>query len=70
LFDIPRLGMEFFQYNVIEQIKDRIVFSAKYQSMAKVLDHDAHVVVFCNEMPKDDALTADRYKYFNVTINY
>lgn len=70
LFDIPRLGMQFFQYNVVEQIKDRIVFSAKYQSCVKVLDHDAHVVVFCNEQPDPAALTEDRYKYFDVTINY
>jgi hypothetical protein len=70
LFDIPRLGMEYFQYNVVEQIKDRIVFSSKYQSQAKVLDHDAHVVVLCNEQPDQDKMTLDRFKYFDVTVNY
>lgn len=69
-FDIPRLGMQFFQYNVVEQIKDRIVFSAKYQSCVKVFDHDAHVVVFCNEQPDLNAMTGDRFKFFDITLNY
>lgn len=66
LFDIPRLGMALFQYNVIEQIKDQIVFSTKYQTRSKVLHHMAHVVVFCNELPDPNAMTEDRYVYFMV----
>lgn len=70
LFDIPRMGMEFFQYNVIEQIKDMIVFSAKYHTRTKVLLLQAHVVVFCNEAPNMNAMTEDRYKMFDININY
>lgn len=70
LFDIPRGGMEFFQYNVVEQIKDRTVFSSKYQSETKVLDHDAHVVVLCNEAPDVTKMTGDRYKYFDINLTY
>lgn len=70
LFDIPRLGMALFQYNVIEQIKDQIVFSTKYQTRSKVLNHPAHVIVFCNEMPDPHAMTGDRYKYFDVNLTY
>jgi len=70
LFDIPRLGMALFQYNVIEQIKDQIVFSTKYQTRSKVLNHQAHVIVFCNEHPDMNAMTGDRYKFFNVNITY
>jgi len=63
LFDIPRLGMALFQYNVVEQIKDQIVFSTKYQSRTKVFHHPCHVVIFCNEQPDMNAMTGDRYKF-------
>jgi len=70
LFDIPRLGMALFQYNVVEQIKDQIVFSTKYQTRSKVLQHPSHVVVFCNEMPDMNSMTGDRYKFFDVSVTY
>lgn len=61
LFNIPRGGMEYFNYNIIEQLKDRMVFSPKYDSCTKVLNQNPHVVVFTNEDPKMDAMTEDRY---------
>lgn len=64
LFDVPRLGMEFFQYSVVEKLKDQILFSAKYASRTKFLPSPVHVVVFCNEFPNMEALTEDR---FNIT---
>lgn len=70
LFDIPRGGMELFQYNVVEQIKDQIVFSTKYVTRAKVIAHAAHVVVFCNEHPDMAAMTEDRYVLFDPRLNY
>lgn len=60
LFNVPRGGMEFLQYTVLEQIKDRMVFSPKYNSQTKILK-PSHVVVFCNEMPNQMAMTEDRY---------
>jgi len=64
IFDIPRLGMEFLQYSVLEKLKDQILFSAKYASRTKFLPHPVHVVVFSNEFPNMEALTEDR---FNIT---
>lgn len=58
---IPRNQMEFLQYSVLEQIKDRLVFSPKYNSEVKKLLHTPHVVVFCNEDPDYEKLTQDRY---------
>lgn len=60
-FNIPRSGMEFFQYTVVEQIKDRMVFSTKYQSCMKTLAYVPHVVVFTNEYPDMTKMSADRY---------
>lgn len=61
LFDIPREQMEYLQYSVLEQIKDGLVFSPKYESRTKVLRHKSHVVVFCNEEPNYEKLSRDRY---------
>lgn len=58
--NVPRGGMEFLQYTILEQLKDRCVTSTKYQSMMKVLHVVPHVVVFCNEEPDHSKLTYDR----------
>lgn len=62
LFDLPRSQSEFLQYSVLEQLKDRMVFSPKYMSRTKTLDTCPHVVVFMNELPDMNKLSADRYK--------
>jgi len=60
-FNVPRGGMEFLQYTILEQLKDRCVFSPKYESQMKVLLSKVHVVVFSNEHPLMDKMTPDRY---------
>lgn len=60
-FNISRGGMEFFQYRIVEELKDRMVPSTKYQSRMKILVHTPHVVVFCNEHPQMNMLSEDRY---------
>jgi len=61
LFNIPRQGMEFLNYTVLEQLKDRVVFSPKYDSGTKFIGKNPHVVVFCNEFPDLSKMTEDRY---------
>lgn len=61
LFNLPRNGLQFFQYTIVEQIKDRIVFSPKYNSTTKTWIDNNHVVVFCNEKPDMNAMSNDRY---------
>lgn len=61
LFDVPRGQMEFFQYSIVEQLKNRLVFSPKYLSRTKTLYKMPHVVVFSNEMPDFEKLTHDRF---------
>lgn len=66
MFNIPRGGMEFMQYTILEQLKDRMIFSPKYQSTTKVLRKAPHVVVFCNEEPDYSKMTEDRYVVKNI----
>lgn len=67
LFDVPRGQMEYLQYSVLEMIKDRMIFSPKYNSETKILEHPAHCIVLCNESPDESQLTADRYYIVNLT---
>jgi Putative viral replication protein len=61
LFNIPRGGIEMLQYGILEGLKDRMIFSPKYNSITKILNHHVHVVVFCNENPDMGKMSADRY---------
>lgn len=62
LISIPRGQMEFLNYSVLEMLKDRLVFSTKYQSTTKRLNSNPHVVVLSNEAPDFAKLTDDRYE--------
>ena len=61
LFDVPRSQMEFLQYSVLEMLKDRMVFSAKYHSSMKILRNRPHVIVFSNEFPEMSKMSSDRF---------
>lgn len=65
-FNVPRGGMEYFQYTICEQLKDRMVFSPKYQSRLKILGAKCHVCVFCNEDPDYTKMSMDRFEVLNV----
>jgi hypothetical protein len=63
--DCPRSKQgEFIQYDFLEEIKNRYVFSGKYNSRIKSLEMN-HLVVMMNELPDETKLSADRY---NITM--
>lgn len=66
LFNVPRDSMEFFQYSIVEMLKDRVVVSPKYASRVKMLRRKCHVVVFCNEEPDMNKMSADRYNIIRI----
>lgn len=66
LVDVPRGQMEFLQYGVLEQLKNRLVFSPKYNSETKTLLATPHVVVFSNEDPDMEKMTEDRYDIYHI----
>jgi len=61
LFNVPRGSMQFLNYGLLENLKDRMVLSPKYDSKMKILRKTPHVIVFCNEDPDMDKMSADRY---------
>ena len=66
LINIPRDSMQYLQYTVLEQLKDRVLFSPKYNSETKIILKKVHVVVFANEKPDEQKMTYDRYKIINL----
>lgn len=59
--DCARSMSEFIPYHLIEEIKNGMVFSSKYQSHINELRTN-HIVVLTNEYPSMTKLSADRYK--------
>lgn len=66
LFDIPRGQMMYLQYSVLESMKDRMIFSPKYESSFKILRKVPHVMVFSNEAPDEASMSEDRYNIINI----
>lgn len=62
IFDFSRDKDGFVSYAVIEQLKNGLVFSGKYNSAFKVRPHQAHVIVFSNFEPDQSKLSRDRWK--------
>ncbi len=60
-FDVPRGQTEFLRYEVLEALKNRRVFSPKYDSTSKRLKNKCHVIVLLNEDPDQRKLSQDRY---------
>lgn len=59
--DAPRAKQgEFLQYDFLEEVKNGLVFSSKYESRMKILEK-CHVVVLMNEDPDATKLSTDRY---------
>lgn len=61
LIDCERSASVFLQYRVLEQLKNRCVTSTKYTATLKVIRKTPHVIVFMNEDPDLNLLSADRY---------
>lgn len=66
LFNVPRGQMELLQYTILEMLKDRVVFSPKYNSRIKMMRSKVHVVVFSNEFPNMEKMSADRYDIYDM----
>jgi len=66
VFDFTRDKDGIINYGAIEQIKNGIIFSAKYDSEAKVYENP-HVICFSNFEPRKNAFTEDRWEIHHLT---
>lgn len=60
IFDLSRSMEGHINYDIIEQIKNGVVFSAKYESRTKYFK-SPHVIIFANYEPNKAAWSQDRY---------
>ncbi len=61
IFDVPRSNLQFVSYQVLEEIKNGLFFSGKYEGgMCRF--NSPHVLVFANEEPDHSKLSADRWE--------
>lgn len=61
LVDVPRVAQEYINYGALEQIKNGLVFSGKYEG-CQLRFNPPHLIIFANEPPKYDAMSQDRWR--------
>lgn len=61
IFDIPRCSHDFISYQGIEEVKNGLFFSGKYESDMCVYN-PPHVICFANNIPDYDKLSKDRWE--------
>jgi len=64
--DCTRKQVEYIPYTFMEELKDGLVFSNKYESCVKRYPN-VHVVVLMNQDPDMEALSADRYEIIRLS---
>lgn len=60
IIDIPRSYANYFTYTIIEELKNGLFFSGKYEG-EMVVFNTPHVIVFSNSEPNYDELSEDRW---------
>jgi hypothetical protein len=66
IYDIPRHNKDYINYGLLEQLKNGVIFSGKYES-CQFLIPPTHIICFANFEPDYDKLSEDRWN--TVLIN-
>lgn len=65
VFDYPRSQQDYVNYAVIEELKDRIIESTKYEPCQSLQVNSIHVIVMSNFLPEEGRFSSDRVKLVN-----
>ena len=65
IYDIPRTSKNYVNYTVMEEIKDEVFFSSKYESQMCTMP-SPHIICFANFEPDYELMSADRWKVTNL----
>lgn len=66
ILDIPRSSEGYINYGVLEQLKNGLIYSGKYEGGMCLFD-DVHVIVFANFMPDRSQFSKDRWRIIEIT---
>nr|AKO71383.1 Replication associated protein [Banana bunchy top virus]AKO71384.1 Replication associated protein [Banana bunchy top virus]AKO71386.1 Replication associated protein [Banana bunchy top virus]WET17405.1 replication associated protein [Banana bunchy top virus]WET17408.1 replication associated protein [Banana bunchy top virus] len=61
IFDIPRCKEEYLNYGLLEEFKNGIIQSGKYEPVLKIVEY-VEVIVMANFLPKEGIFSEDRIK--------
>lgn len=62
VMDIPRCNSEYLNYQFMELIKNRTIFSYKYEPVGAIINNKIHVIVLANVLPDYEKISKDRIK--------
>lgn len=68
IVDCPRSSQDYINYGAIEQIKNGLIFSGKYEG-AQVVFNCPHVIVFSNQEPDIHKMSDDRWHIVEINPN-
>lgn len=65
LLDIPRYSLDYINYGVLEQVKNGLIYSGKYEGGICCFD-SPHIIVFANEPPDRRKMSEDRWNIVEI----
>lgn len=68
IFDIPRCQEEYISYQAIEEVKNGLLFSGKYESKNTIIK-PPHIIIFANFYPDIKKLSEDRWRITNLGVD-
>lgn len=60
IVDVPRTSFDYLNYTAIEELKNGLIYSGKYEGGVCIFD-TPHVIVLANSEPEKEALSQDRW---------
>lgn len=65
ILDVPRHNADYINYGVLEQLKNGLIYSGKYEGGVCAFE-SPHVVIFSNDEPDYSKFTGDRWKIIDL----
>jgi len=65
ILDVPRRNQGYVSYGVLEQLKNGMIYSGKYEG-GRCIFESPHVIVFSNSLPDTSEMSADRWHIVNI----
>lgn len=69
ILDVPRRNQGYVSYGVLEQLKNGMIYSGKYEG-GRCIFEAPHVIVFSNSLPDTSEMSADRWHIVNIAVDF
>lgn len=66
ILDVPRTNIDYVNYGAIEEIKNGLIYSGKYEGGVCAFNHP-HVIIFANSKPDEEKFSKDRWNIVEVS---